>query len=137
MSTTLGSITLPNDLMWVDEFTWSPCGQQVDVSFNGALIIEESAQQAGRPMTLQGGQEQGARGPNYYGVATRAVVQSLYDLAAAPLETALTLTLEDEREFDVRFRYDQGAPVEARAWKPIAEYGDEDFYTITLRLMQV
>lgn len=47
-------IQLPQDLEWVDEFTWSPVQQNVSTSLTGALIIQEQVQQKGRPITLQG-----------------------------------------------------------------------------------
>lgn len=47
-------IPIPQDLEWVDEFTWSPVQQKVETSLTGALVIQESVQLKGRPITLQG-----------------------------------------------------------------------------------
>lgn len=48
----LAGIELPADLQWTDEFTAWRIGQQVRTSLSGALIVQESARQAGRPITL-------------------------------------------------------------------------------------
>jgi len=47
-------LVFPKDLEWTDEFTWSPIQQTVSTSLSGALIIQESTQLKGRPITLQG-----------------------------------------------------------------------------------
>ena len=62
MAITLGSIaawtvTLPGDMQWSDEFAWLPSTSLVEIACNGALLVEESAQLAGRPITLEGRME--------------------------------------------------------------------------------
>ena len=52
-------VQLPQDLEWVDEFSWSPIQQSVETSLTGALIIQESTQLKGRPITLQGKDDMG------------------------------------------------------------------------------
>ena len=52
-------IQLPQDLEWIDEFTWSPIQQSVDTTLSGALVIQESRQLRGRPITLQGKEDMG------------------------------------------------------------------------------
>jgi dipeptidyl aminopeptidase/acylaminoacyl peptidase len=81
MSAHLAGVTLPDDLEWVDEFDRSPVSQQVEVSLAGALIVEESAQLTGAPITLRSGQS----GSNYWALADRATVIALQALADARL----------------------------------------------------
>jgi hypothetical protein len=133
MAISLSTVTLPGDLQWIDEFTWTPVSQQVEVTFNGALVIEESAQQAGRPITLQGRQD----GDTLFAVVERDVVEDLQALAAAPLSSPLTLTLEDGRSFQVRFNYAAGNPVEAAPYRHVTPPASTDWYALTLRLLQV
>jgi len=52
-------IQLPKDLEWIDEFTWSPIQQTVSTTLTGALVIQESKQKKGRPITLQGKDDMG------------------------------------------------------------------------------
>jgi hypothetical protein len=131
---TLATITLPADLEWTDEFDWLPTSQQVDIAMSGALIVEESAQLAGRPITLEGRLD----GSVGFALIPRSTVSALVALASTPRATPMSLLLEDGRTFDVLFRHGQDGPaVEAHAMKHIAPHVDDDLYTITLRLMQV
>ena len=90
MSITLGSITLPTDLHWSDEFDWTPVAQETEYTLAGALAIETGVMQAGRPITLEGGEDRAW--------ATRATVLLLQAAAALPGEK-MTLTLNDARTF--------------------------------------
>lgn len=132
MACRLGAIDLPEDVEWVDEFKWSPVAQQVEVTCGGALIIEESAQLKGRPITLRGAFD----GRAGFALPTRAVIKALYALASTPRSAPLQLLLEDGRTFNVRFRYTDGAPLEAEPLRHIAPHIDTDYYAFTLRLME-
>ena len=55
----LHDIQLPQDLEWADEFTWSPIQQNIETTLTGALVIQESKQLRGRPITLQGKDDMG------------------------------------------------------------------------------
>lgn len=133
MSTTLDSITLPADMKWVDEFHWTPVAQQVEVTTAGSLLVEESAQLAGRPITLEAQRDDDGG----YVWVDRATLVELYSLAATPLDDSILLTLHDGRTFNVRFRYGDGAPVDADPVRHIVPAVDDDVYLLTLRLMQV
>lgn len=126
MALTLDSLTLP-DLIWVDEFDWTPVVQSVETTLTGAIVVETATRQAGRMITLQGGTDSGW--------ASRALVKSLYTKAQTAA-LLMTLTLDDARTFMVIFRQD-ATPIEAR---PIIDYrnpGDADFYQLTLRLLEI
>ena len=128
MSITLDNITLPTDLHWSDEFDWTPVEQSTEYTLAGALAIETGVMQAGRPITLVGGEDRAW--------ATRATVLLLQAAAALPGET-MTLTLNDARIFTVAFRHGDGQPVEARPIVPYNTPAAGDYYAITLRLMEV
>lgn len=131
----LGGIALPDDLEWVDEFDWSPVGQQVEVSLGGSLIIEESAQLAGRPITLRSNQS----GSNYWAVTTRATAEALQALANTPRtqSSPLALVLPDGRTTTVLFRGSAAERFSARPWKHIVPQQATDYYLIELRLQAV
>lgn len=133
MPTQLNGIVLSDDLEWVDELTWGPVAQQVEVTAGGSLLVEESAQLKGRPITLQSGQD----GSTYWGVATRATVEALRALANAASSSAMTLELADGRTFPVRWRHAAGG-FEARPIRDAVLPQPSDFhYLITLRLFEV
>lgn len=91
MAITLGSLPLPPGCRWSDEFSWLPTSQETTYSLTGSLLVEQATRQAGRPITLVGGQN--------FAWLTRAEVISLKSLldAGAPM----TLTLHDARSFSV------------------------------------
>jgi hypothetical protein len=53
---TLDALSLPADLIWTDEYRWSPVAQQENITLSGALVIQTMAQQSGRPITLTAGE---------------------------------------------------------------------------------
>lgn len=129
---TLEGITLPDDLQWIDEFDWLPVSQQVEVSTGGALIVEEFAQQRGRPITLEGRME----GNVGFAMIRRDVLLALRALAAVARTAPMALTLDDGRTFHVLFRHDDGVAVTAKPLKHIVPAQDADLYSITIRLME-
>lgn len=123
----LDDIVLPDDLLWVDEFDWSPVTQSMALTLTGALLVESAVQLAGRPITLVGGQD--------YGWTTRAVVVALKAKAANPV-IEMVLTLNDYRQFNVIFNHAQTA-IEARDLQGYNAPDDDDHYTLTLRLLEI
>jgi len=126
MSISLGAVTLPSDLIWTDEFDWSPIQQSEAYTLTGALVIESGKMLAGRPITLAGSETSAW--------ASRATVKALY--ALLDTNPTLTLTLNDARTFSVKFKH--GAqPIQA---KPIIDYNnpdDSDIYALTIKLLTV
>lgn len=100
---TLGTVALPADLQWADEFAWVALGVTAKVSLTGAEIVQSGALQAGRPITLQGGQD--------FAWLDYATLEALRTLATAG-GAAYTLTLPDGRTYNVRFRAEE-TPIEA------------------------
>lgn len=130
----LGGLTLPGDLQWIDEYDDGSdlVAHEQTVTVTGALIIQASAQQAGRLLTLQGRME----GNKGFAAITRALVEDLRALAAVPGAT-YAITLADGREFDVMFRRDAGAAVGAIPLKHISPPEPGDLYFPTIRLMMI
>lgn len=91
MAITLSAITLPQGLVWSDEFAWSDLAQSTTYTLTGSLVVEQTTRQAGRPITLVGGRD--------FAWLTRAQLVALKELldAGAPM----TLTLHDHRAFTV------------------------------------
>jgi len=127
MDITLQGVTLPADLFWIDEFSWTPVEQATAYTLGGALIVEEQTKQAGRSITLAS--------PSDGGWVTRAQVKAVYALAQNP-STGLALQLADGRNLTVVFNHD-GQAVRAVPVAPVAPPTDGDFYTITIRLIEV
>lgn len=108
MSITLGALTLPDGLIWQDEFAWSPVTQSVEYGLTGALVVQEATRLAGRPITLVG-QASGNQSAACW--ITRADLLTL-QAALCVAGAQFTLTLHDARTFTVAPRQD---PLEAEA----------------------
>jgi hypothetical protein len=122
---TLDGISLPEDLLWTDEYQWSPVQQTVDVALNGSLIVQESAQQGGRPITLAGDSQ------------SAWVTKATLELLRAKAEQAgLEMTLDYHgTTYQVIFRRDRVAPIDARQVVGFANPQSDDYYMLTIRLM--
>lgn len=122
------TVTLPDALNWVDEYTWSPVQQSKTYTTTGALLIEEGVKQAGRPITLEG-----ALDATW---CTRALVDQLHAWAQTPAIT-LTLTLRGVAR-TVTFDHERGA----LQGLPVLFYADgsiasDDWYVPTLRFLEL
>ena len=125
--TPITTIELPDDLEWVDEFSWTPVAQSLEYGATGALFIQESTKQAGRLITLEGADDMG-----WITRDTAEALQALKDVAG----TEMTLELSDERTFTVMFV--QGNPIEITPLRRGAFFNAGDYYKInSIKLMEV
>ena len=124
---TLDDLSLPPDLWWSDETDWCPVDQSADYSLEGSLIVEESVKQAGRTITLEGG--------NNRAWVRRSLVLQLQAMAAEPGKE-MELVIHDQR-FTVIFRRSAGLAVEARSKKKMSPPADQDYYTLVLRFLVI
>lgn len=73
---TEGAVTLPDGLLWSDQYGWKSVEQTKEYTSTGALVLESWAKQAGQPMTLQGTQDRAW--------CERGVLETLRQWAAQP-----------------------------------------------------
>ena len=122
---TLDTLTLPDDLIWTDEFRWSPVAQQESVTLDGALVVQAMAQQTGRPITLAGGED--------YAWVRRSLLTQLRAKSVTPgLE--MTLTLNDGIARTVVFT---GERLTADPVWEVAHPEDDQPYVVTLYFREV
>ncbi|MFK0570084.1 hypothetical protein [Endozoicomonas sp.] len=122
----LDTITLPDDLLWINEFEWNPVEQNVERSLTGALLVQERQITHGRTIVLSGGNEAGW--------VSRLTVKNLFALSKAANKT-MSLTLPDGRQFSVIFDRSNGSPVEAQQVLPFAYPEDSDQYFLKIKLL--
>jgi hypothetical protein len=122
----LDNLTLHRDLLWIDEWDWTPMQQTQTYSITGALIIERGTKQAGRPITLAG--------DNTSGLISRADLKTLQ--AKLSTTNTMMLTLNDARKFNVIFNHAQ-KPIESKPWIDYSNPEDTDFYTLKINLLAV
>ncbi|MGE4338191.1 MAG: hypothetical protein AB7E55_19765 [Pigmentiphaga sp.] len=122
----LGTVQLPRGMVWVDEHDWVASEKSVEHSVSGALLIDGTVRQAGRPITLEAADDAGW--------ISRSALQALRALANSPT-AAYTLTLADGREFDVQFA--PGNPITARpVGRPELPAASHP-YVATVRLIEI
>jgi hypothetical protein len=128
--TTLEELELPNDLLWSDEFDWSPLESTNTYTLTGALIIEQGVRQAGRPISLTADPE--------LAWVTRTTVQTLRAWAAIP-NRKFKLVFEyttDVRQFLVVFRT-TGDPIKSSPVKGFPSHKAGDWFRIELKFLEV
>jgi hypothetical protein len=130
MATTLTyvatTLTLAEDLLWPDEYSWQAVEQRQEYTITGALIVEAAAKLSGRPMTLQAAAD--------YGWITRDTLETLrtWALLAGQQFTLLYRGVTHTVAFD----HARGA-IDAQQ---IIDYSDPeatDDYAVTLRFLKV
>lgn len=127
MAITLDAIELPEDLMWTNEYLHSHINNQISKTLSGRQIIEESAQQKGRQINLEGGID--------YGWVERVELNQL-QTKKETAEAVMLLTLNDGRSFNVMFRRDIN-PLQARLIIDYNEPADTDYYSLKLFFLEV
>ncbi len=118
---TLDNLSLPDDVVWSDELDFSPVAQTITPTLTGAIVVEENAVLAGRPITLKG-------------VATLALVKQLKTIEAI-INHQMPLVLSDGQTKTVIFKRPG-----VSATSLIGDVSDPDIndpYEFTLNLMEV
>lgn len=120
------TLTLPDDLAWPDEFEWAAVEQRQQYTITGALIVEAAAKQAGRTITLEGGDD--------FAWVPLADLETLLAWKALPGQV-FTLVLRGVTH-SVVFDH-EGRSVEARPVWDVSDPGPADPYIVTLRFLKV
>lgn len=124
-------LTLPDDLLWTDEHSWSAPLSSVSYLLTGALLVQSTRRQSGRPITLSA--------PPDMAWVRRAVVQSLYQWANLPLAASrgrFSLQMTNQPARTVAFRHTDN-PIEATPVTGLPAQSDADWYRITLKFMEL
>ena len=120
MTTTLSdgvtTVTLSADLLPQEEHAWSPVQQATSYTLTGALWVDVSAKQAGRPITLAGGTDPDG---SVYGITTRADYAAHRALADMPGQV-FTLTWRGVA-YQVIWRHEDPPALDAR---DLVDYAD-------------
>jgi hypothetical protein len=122
------SVQIPDigSLVWADEYGWAGVAQSRAYCFGGALVVQESAQLAGQPLTLTGGER--------WAWITQATLDDLTDLLA-PAGSTVTVTLDDERSYTCCPDRESGPAIVARplplvADSPLVERDDDTWHIL-------
>lgn len=125
------TLELPEDLFWIDEFSWARVAQETTRSTTGALLVDVATRQGGRSITLQG------QGNTAW--ITRAALKTVSSWAQLPGQT-FTLNLRGE-VFTVLFDHGSGDTTNAINQAAVVEFSDiadDDFYcSLVLRFLEI
>jgi hypothetical protein len=120
------TLTLPDDLLWTDEYGWPAVEQRQQYSVAGALVVEAAAKQAGRTIRLEAGDD--------YAWMPRSLLDTLLSWAALPGEQ-MALLLRGVTH-TVVFDHAAGAIDAQPAW-PVSDPASDDPYVVSLRFLKV
>ena len=128
--TTQAVLTLSDELLWTDEFEWTPVKTNSSYSMTGALIVEQGVMQAGRPISLEQPDET-------MGKLKRAIALTLAQWAAIKGQTfELTLERGGNRTYIVMFNTDK--PMTAKPSKGFVGLNSpDDWYNVNLYFIEV
>jgi hypothetical protein len=127
MAITLGTVTLPDDLRFINRYTWTGLQAEVKYSIGGVPLIWEG-NLYGRPITLVGDLN-----TSWIDYETLSNLQSLASVQYAQY----TLVFGDEI-YNVRFRHEDSPVIEATPVAEYPEYANNDkFAELIIKLMEV
>lgn len=124
-------VPLPNDLLWTDEYAWTPTASKMDVLITGAIVIQSAIKQAGRPITLSADADMGW--------VPRSTVETIREWAGVAISDTtgrFELTLHDGRVLIVAFRHDD-TPIDASPVLGLPYRNDNDWYNVTVRFLEI
>ena len=125
----LDTVTLPDDLLWQNEFEWNQNTQSQDRTLSGALVVQTAARLYGRPIRLVGG--------TTGGWITRATAKAIRALEADPVKVMTLTGLNDEAPLAVMFDRSNGPAFESQMIMRFANPDDQTWYSCALRLITV
>jgi len=114
----LDTLSLPDDLLWQDEFSWNPVAGSSGRTLQGRFTFQTAgaAGESGRPITLG----------NEHAWLTRSDLLTLQAWSTDPYKR-MSLTLHDGSVRDVVFRHWEPPVVEAA---PVVDFADPDAATL-------
>lgn len=126
MTLSLDGLVLPPDMVWADEYDWTPTEQSQTYALNGALVIETAQKLTGRPITLTSEQSSGW--------IKKQILDQLY--AKLALTTSLVLTVQSGETFDVTWRSDP-KPIDMKPIKFNRIMTQDSRYFGSIKLIEV
>jgi len=125
MAITLDTLTLPSELRWIDEYSWSAVKSNIKYSLQGRRKVAEYSvyNEAGRPITLVGEDSW----------ITKSDLDTLLSWSE-DTDKQMTLTFHDSSVKYVRFRFSDNPFIEVTPISPTAYPSASTVYRLTLKL---
>lgn len=129
--TVVEEISLPNDLLWTDEFSWNAVVRKSEYSLTGALLVQVARKLMGRPISLSPPDQEMA----WVDRSTAEKLIAWGDLTILRMRLVLEYP-EDTRQFIVSFA-DGDGPVSAKPVRGFPGHSDSDEFQVTLSLKEI
>jgi hypothetical protein len=117
-------ISLPDDLVWEDEYDFTPVTQESHITLTGEVIIETATQNGLRPMTLGGGEDEIW--------ISKAVLDALFASVNNDAPGEMSLSWRGA-QYTVIWRHDASPPIEATPINECYDPDDTDLYAVRLK----
>jgi hypothetical protein len=129
MTIQLGTLTLPDEVLWIDKHQEHAVGMSTAHTLGGRLVVWSAALSEGRPITLAAHPTQ-----CWLSSATVADLQTMATLAGAtyPFRWPVDATPAHDEQYNVVFRF---LDPPALSFTPVRSGSDQ--WTGTIRLMTV
>lgn len=122
------TITIDDDLEWVDEFSFIPVTQDVQRTIGGNQVIQEAALVKGRPITLSGGESVWM---------PKKVLKDLQTMMSQ-VGVVMTLTMPNSDTYKVIFRHGEGDVISGKpVHRQTVTSDDTMYHNVTLKLMEI
>jgi len=124
----IGGVTLDNDMIWVDEFQYTPMTGTAARAIDGHMVVQTFKTEGGQSVTLSGSES--------FGWQKRSTVLALQALALYP-EDSFLVTLPDSRQLEVMFRPEEESAMTFQPVTTASAPGNDFWYygTINLRIV--
>lgn len=126
---TLGGVHLPPDMVWTDEYEFSPVRVKRDIALTGNQILQVASMTAGRSITIAS-RDSGAW-------LTRGQIDTLVAIRDQDLLQTIQMVLPDLRAFSVVFDLTQQPCFTATPLRPGKFTQATDYYKVTIKLLTV
>jgi len=132
MSTTIGSVTLDRDLVFINEYDYSLVESSTTKTIGGGIIVQEfEVSERGRKIILSSSETQGLQ--------LKSTVDALMDMCNSGVYNTYTLTINSNGSTfskTVRFIHEMdGSPIKAEPIMPREGFhSDSVFYKVELNL---
>lgn len=125
MTISLDTLTLPDELIWIDEFNWNPIRVEEKYSLSGIRNLSESLlpTDSGRPITLTS--------DNSW--IDRQDLITLHNWSRLKNHT-MVLTLHDDSTYNVRFKHNEAPVIEYENLLSTAYVDEDTIYKLTIKL---
>ncbi len=127
MAVTLGSVALPGDSIWVDEFDWSAVDSSERRTLGGRSVVQHFLKLKARPISLS------------VQWLTIEQVRSLEALRDTP-GLIQQLQVADGRIFQVKFRHTQSPVLQVTPVIERPDYSDptcEQYFDVIINLLEI